>query len=114
MGKDEKGQDMDRNQAEARIKELKQELEYHIERYYNQDNPEISDYEYDMKMQELKKLEEDFPERGYGKTRGRVVGAPQCSHAESSGCVFQRGSGNIRGGDETAAGRAGICGRKKN
>ena len=53
---------MDRNQAEARIKELKQELEYHIERYYNQDNPEISDYEYDRKMQELKKLEQEYPE----------------------------------------------------
>ncbi len=53
---------MDRNQAEARIKELKQELEYHIERYYNQDNPEISDYEYDKKMQELKKLEQEYPE----------------------------------------------------
>lgn len=74
MGKDEKGQDMDRNQAEARIKELKQELEYHIERYYNQDNPEISDYEYDMKMQELKKLEEDFPELVSGDSPTQKVG----------------------------------------
>ena len=74
MGKDEKGQDMDRNQAEARIKELKQELEYHIERYYNQDNPEISDYEYDMKMQELKKLEEDFPELVSGASPTQKVG----------------------------------------
>ena len=57
-----KGQEMDRNQAEARIRDLRQELEYHIDRYYNQDNPEISDYEYDMKMQELKKLEQEFPE----------------------------------------------------
>ncbi len=53
---------MDRNQAESKIKELKSELEYHIDRYYNQDNPQISDYEYDMKMQELKKLEQEFPE----------------------------------------------------
>lgn len=53
---------MDRNQAESKIKELKSELEYHIDRYYNQDNPEISDHEYDMKMQELKKLEQEFPE----------------------------------------------------
>ena len=65
---------MDRNQAEARIKELKQELEYHIERYYNQDNPEISDYEYDMKMQELKKLEEDFPELVSGDSPTQKVG----------------------------------------
>ncbi len=53
---------MDKNQAERKIKELRSELEYHIDRYYNQDNPEISDYEYDMKMQELKKLEQEFPE----------------------------------------------------
>ena len=44
---------MDRKQAEQSVQELRRELEYHIERYYNQDNPEISDYEYDMKMQNL-------------------------------------------------------------
>ena len=53
---------MDRNQAGRRIKELKNELEYHSDRYYNQDDPEISDHEYDMKMQELKKLEKEYPE----------------------------------------------------
>ena len=53
---------MDKKQAESKIKELKGELEYHINLYYNQDNPQISDYEYDMKMQELKKLEQEFPE----------------------------------------------------
>ena len=53
---------MDREQAEQRIKELRGELEYHSDRYYNQDNPEISVYEYDQKMQELKKLEQEFPE----------------------------------------------------
>ncbi|MBR3770185.1 MAG: NAD-dependent DNA ligase LigA [Lachnospiraceae bacterium] len=37
-------------------------LEYHIERYYNQDSPEISDYEYDMLMQELKTLEKEHPD----------------------------------------------------
>lgn len=53
---------MDKKQAESRVNELRSELEYHIDRYYNQDNPQISDYEYDMKMQELKKLEQEFPE----------------------------------------------------
>ena len=47
---------------QERITELKKILEYHIERYYNQDNPEISDYEYDMLMQELKTLEKEYPE----------------------------------------------------
>ena len=48
--------------VEERITELKKTLEYHIERYYNQDNPEISDYEYDQMMQELKALEKEHPE----------------------------------------------------
>lgn len=48
---------MKKMSAEERIAELKKTLEYHIDRYYNQDSPEISDYEYDMMMQELKNLE---------------------------------------------------------
>ena len=49
---------------EARIKaqELRETLEYHSNRYYNEDSPEITDYEYDMMMRELKQLEKDFPE----------------------------------------------------
>ena len=40
-----------------RYEELKKQILYHNDRYYNQDDPEISDYEYDMMMQELKELE---------------------------------------------------------
>lgn len=46
---------------QERVAELKKTLEYHIDRYYNQDSPEISDYEYDMLMQELKNLEKEHP-----------------------------------------------------
>ena len=46
---------------QERVAELKKTLEYHIDRYYNQDSPEISDYEYDMLMQELKTLEKEYP-----------------------------------------------------
>ena len=45
-----------------RISELRDVLNYHIERYYNDDNPEIEDYEYDMLMRELKELEDKNPE----------------------------------------------------
>lgn len=48
--------------AKTRIEELKKTLEYHSNRYYNMDDPEISDYEYDSMMQELKKLEKEHPE----------------------------------------------------
>lgn len=49
-------------EAREQIEKLKKIIEYHIEKYYNQDNPEISDYEYDMLMQELKQLEKEHPE----------------------------------------------------
>ncbi len=53
---------MDRNQAEAKISELRSQLEYHSNRYYNLDSPEISDFEYDAMMRELKALEQEFPD----------------------------------------------------
>lgn len=46
---------------EKRIKELKEIITYHSNRYYNMDEPEITDYEYDMLMQELKQLEKENP-----------------------------------------------------
>ena len=45
-----------------KIEDLRQKILYHNDLYYNQDNPEISDYEYDMMMQELKRLEIENPE----------------------------------------------------
>ena len=45
-----------------KIEDLRQKILYHNDLYYNQDNPEISDYKYDMMMQELKRLETDHPE----------------------------------------------------
>lgn len=47
---------------EERITTLREQIAYHSDRYYNQDNPKISDYEFDMLMQELKKLEKEHPE----------------------------------------------------
>ncbi len=40
---------------------LKKKIEHHMNLYYNEDQPEISDYEYDMMMQELKKAEAEHP-----------------------------------------------------
>ena len=45
-----------------RVKALRESLTYHSQRYYVYDSPEISDYEYDMMFDELKKLEEQYPE----------------------------------------------------
>ena len=46
---------MDFNQAKKRAEELTALLRYHNERYYNEDAPEISDYEYDMLYKKLEK-----------------------------------------------------------
>lgn len=44
------------------IEDLRELIRYHNERYYNEDNPEISDYEYDKLTVKLRKLEEQHPE----------------------------------------------------
>lgn len=53
---------MDRSKAKKRIDELNRLTKYYAEKYYDDDNPEISDFEYDMLMNELKNLEREFPE----------------------------------------------------
>ncbi len=46
----------------TRYEELKKIITYHMDRYYNQDNPEITDYEYDQLMLELKAIEKEHPQ----------------------------------------------------
>ena len=53
---------MDKFSAEKRIKELRYKLEYNSKLYYENDAPEISDYEYDAMFRELVVLEEQYPE----------------------------------------------------
>lgn len=49
-------------EAEKRISELRETLEYNSKLYYEKDAPEISDYEYDALFRELAELESAFPE----------------------------------------------------
>lgn len=56
------------------IEKLRQEIEYHSNRYYNMDEPEITDYAYDMLMQRLKKLEEEHPEYADASSPTKKVG----------------------------------------
>ena len=53
---------MEKEKAKKRIEELRKTVEYHANKYYNEDKPEISDFEYDMLMIELKNLEKQYPE----------------------------------------------------
>lgn len=53
---------MNKEEAQKRIKELKDITAYHAKKYYDDDEPEISDFEYDMLMLELRNLEKEYPE----------------------------------------------------
>lgn len=50
------------NDIKKKIDDLRAVLRYHSDRYYNDDAPEIEDYEYDMMMRDLKKLEDEYPQ----------------------------------------------------
>ena len=53
---------MEINKAKDEIAKLRKQLEIWANKYYDEDNPEVSDYEYDMTMNILKALEKEFPE----------------------------------------------------
>lgn len=53
---------MDKSQAKKRIEELVEKTSYYATKYYDEDKPEISDFEYDMLMLELRDLENRYPE----------------------------------------------------
>ena len=53
---------MDKFEAEKRITYLRERIEYNARLYYENDAPEISDYEYDAMFRELSDLEAEFPE----------------------------------------------------
>jgi DNA ligase (NAD+) len=49
-------------EAMSRAEELRKELRYHNDLYYNKDNPEIDDFTYDKMLRELEDIEAEFPE----------------------------------------------------
>ena len=63
---------MNKEQAKKRIQELREKTEYYAKKYYDDDNPDISDFEYDMLMVELRNLEKEYPD-----LRAKVMGAMQ-------------------------------------
>ncbi|MHB8137628.1 MAG: NAD-dependent DNA ligase LigA [Smithellaceae bacterium] len=70
---------MDKYLAAKRIPELRTILEYHNQRYYQQDSPEISDAEYDKLMSELQDLETLYPDDDLASSPTQRVGAAPLS-----------------------------------
>ena len=53
---------------------LRETIEYHMDLYYNQDTPSISDFEYDQMMQQLKAAEKENPDWADENSPSRKVG----------------------------------------
>lgn len=53
---------MNVSEAKKKIEELKEQINYHNKKYYDEDSPEIDDYEYDILLRELEDMETTFPE----------------------------------------------------
>lgn len=62
-------------EAEARVAALKSELNTHNYNYYVLNNPSISDFEFDIMMQELQTLEKMFPELATADSPTQKVGS---------------------------------------
>lgn len=52
---------MTSEEAKRQIEDLRRQIEYHNQKYYTEDAPEISDYAYDMLYRRLENLEMEFP-----------------------------------------------------
>jgi DNA ligase (NAD+) len=66
------------DRVRQRADELRRRIHYHDHRYYVLDDPVISDYEYDLLMQELKAIEAQYPELVTPNSPSqRVGGSPQ-------------------------------------
>ena len=66
---------MTKEQALQQLEELRRQIEYHNKKYYTEDAPEISDYEYDMLYRRLENLEAAFPEMKSADSPTNRVGA---------------------------------------
>jgi DNA ligase (NAD+) len=49
-------------QAAQKTQKIRENIKYHEKKYYVDNDPQISDYEFDMLVKELEKLEKQFPE----------------------------------------------------
>ncbi len=70
-------------QAEKRLEQLKKEIAYHNKLYYVQDDPEISDYQYDQLMRELLSIEEQYPQLVTSDSPSQRVGGEPLKQFES-------------------------------
>ena len=64
----------DISKIKSELTELRKQIRRHNKKYYEEDNPEISDYEYDQLMNRLKELEAAYPEFITSRSPTQLVG----------------------------------------
>ena len=87
-----KGKKMNVKEAEGRIKYLREQIAYNSRLYYENDAPEISDYEYDAMFRELGDLEAQFPELDDPTSPTKRVGGKALDKFEKFTHTVQMGS----------------------
>jgi len=65
---------LDKSRVEKRIKELSEQINHHNHRYYTMSEPEISNYDFDVLLEELIQLESQFPDFADNNSPTKRVG----------------------------------------
>src|SRR5690554_511247 len=73
-----------KEEAKTRVAELTDKINYYNHRYYQEDNSEISDFEFDQLMDELIQLEQQFPELLQEESPTQRVGGTITKEFETS------------------------------
>ena len=80
------------NEIKEKIEHLRKVIKYHAKRYYENDAPEISDFEYDRMFEELKQLELQYPEYDSPASPTKRVGGAPISKFEKVAHTVRMGS----------------------
>lgn len=83
---------MENTAIQKEIEELTKEIEYHSYLYYVLDDPQIPDYEFDMKMHRLIALEEEYPQYKLKNSPTSRVGGAALNTFEQVTHTVQMGS----------------------
>ncbi len=83
---------MKKKYVKKEIDSLIKQIQYHNNLYYNEDNPEITDYEYDMLLRRLADLEKEYPEYKLSTSPVSTVGGVASSSFEKVKHQIQMGS----------------------
>ena len=112
---------MELEQAKKRVEELRTVIEKNNRLYYDQDAPELEDFEYDALMRELRALENQFPQLLTEDSPTQKVGGtassklPKVTHSVKMESLLDAFSyDELRDFDRQCAGcrnRTGVCGR---